>query len=260
MSLYAIQGSVQGTDLKVSENMRVAVVGPSGVGKSWLAATAEKPWFNDFDGRLNSLAGKDFGGKTYYDKDPMQPDAWIKFENDLAAFEMLNLAKEEHDFPKTFVCDSMQMMCQAAMNQILVLGAGDKKICRKISAGAKVYYVPGGYDAWEAEYQAVKGAISRLFALGNVICNFHEAPEEAPGSTQENPIYTGKLTVFPVRMRKLLPLFNDKWRIEVNNGVRQVFTDLKDYKFNSASTLLVDSIEEPDIKKMFAKHLTRSSR
>lgn len=257
MSSYAIQGSIQGTDLKVSENMRVAIVGPPGVGKSWLAATSEKPFFFDFDGRLNSLAGKPISGKTYFDTDFMAPSAWVYFENDLASLEKLSLAKDEYDFPKTFVCDSMQMMCQAAMNQILVLGANDKKICRKISAGQKIYYVPGGYDAWEAEYQAVKGAISRLFSLGNVICNFHEAPEEAPGSTQENPIFTGKLTVFPVRMRKLLPLFNDKWRLSADNGQRQVFTDLKDYKFNSASTLLVDSIEQPDIQAMFQKHLKR---
>lgn len=257
MSPYAIIGAVQGTDIKISERMRVAVVGPPAVGKSWLAATADKPWFNDFDGRLNSLAGKPISGKTYFDTDFLAPTAWINFENDLAEFERLSLATDEHEFPKTFVCDSMQMMCQAAMNQILVLGAGDKKICRKISAGSKVYYVPGGYDAWEAEYQAVKGAISRLFSLGNVICNFHESPEEAPGSTQENPIFTGKLTVFPVRMRKLLPLFNDKWRISADNGQRQVYTDLKDYKFNSASSLLVDSIEQPDIQQMFKKHLSR---
>lgn len=255
--MYAIQGAVEATTLKASENMRVALVGPSGVGKSWLAATAPEPFFFDFDGRLNSLAGKPVSGKTYYDTDFMAPSAWVTFENDLAALEKLSLATDEHAFPETFVCDSMQMMCQAAMNQILVLGANDKKICRKISAGQKIYYVAGGYDAWEAEYQAVKGAISRLFSLGNVICNFHEAPEEAPGSTQENPIFTGKLTVFPVRMRKLLPLFNDKWRLETVNGNRQVFTDLKDYKFNSASTLLVDSIEQPDIQAMFKKHLSR---
>jgi hypothetical protein len=253
MSTYAIQGAIQGTNLRVSENMRVAVVGPPGVGKSWLAATADKPWINDFDGRLNSLAGKPISGKTYFDKDFMQPTAWVEFENDLAAFERMS----KESLPKTFVCDSMQMMCQAAMNQILVLGANDKKICRKISAGQKIYYVAGGYDAWEAEFQAVKGAISRLFSLGNVICNFHEAPEESPGSTQENPIYTGKLTVFPVRMRKLLPLFNDKWRLSADNGNRVVYTDLKDYKFNSASTLLVDSIETPDIQAMFKKHLSR---
>jgi hypothetical protein len=256
MSTYAIQGAISGTDLKVNERMRTAVIGPPGVGKSWLAATADKPWINDFDGRLNSLAGKPISGKTYFDKDFMQPTAWVEFENDLAAFE--KMAKDA--LPKTFVCDSMQMMCQAAMNQILVLGANDKKICRKISAGQKVYYVAGGYDAWEAEFQAVKGAISRLFSLGNVICNFHESPEEAPGSTQENPIFTGKFTVFPVRMRKLLPLFNDKWRMSADNGNRVVYTDLKDYKFNSASTLLVDSIEQPNIQEMLKKHLTRMGK
>lgn len=256
MSPYEIEGSVQGSDIKFNEFMRIAVVGPPAIGKSWLAATADKPFFFDFDGRLNSLSGKNISGKTYFDTDPLMAKAWSSFETDLSRLEMLSLS-DEHEFPKTFVCDSMQQMCAAAMNQILVLGANDKKICRKISAGAKIAYVPGGYDAWEAEYQTVKGAIARLFALGNVICNFHEAPEEAPGSTQENPIYTGRLTVFPVRMRKLLPLFNDKWRIENSNGKRQVYTNITDYKFDSGSSLLVDPIEEPDIQKMFAKHLSR---
>lgn len=253
--VYEIEGALTGQDIKFNEAMRIAVVGPPAIGKSWLAATAPDPWFNDFDGRLNSLAGKTISGKTYFDRDAMLPTAWSNFETDLTRFEQLK--QQSKIIPKTFVCDSMQMMCQAAMNQILVLGAADKKICRKISIGAKVAYVPGGYDAWEAEFQAVKGAISRLFALGNVICNFHEAPEEAPGSTQENPIYTGRLTVFPVRMRKLLPLFNDKWRIENSNGKRIVHTNITDYKFDSGSSLLVDPIEEPDIQKMFTKHLSR---
>lgn len=256
MSPYAIDGSIQGTDIKANEFMRIAIVGAPKVGKSWFAATiGDTPWFNDFDGRINSLHGKDITGKTYYDADPMNAKAWTTFENDLVKFEQMKVAKQ--DIPKTFINDSMQQMCKAAMDLTLMMGASNKNICRKVSVGAKTIYAPGGYDAWDAEYKAVHNAISRQFALGNVICNFHEHPEEALGSTQENPIYTGKLTVFPVRMNKLLILFNEVWRLEVQNGQRQVYTDLKDYKFNSASSLLVDSIEQPDIQQMFKKHLSR---
>ena len=255
--MYNIDGEIEGKDISATKFMRIAVVGPSGVGKSWCAATAPKPWINDFDGRLNSLAAHpnriNVSGKTYYDNNPDAPDAWTRFQQDLQKFEMLKL--NEEPIPETFVCDSMQMMCQAAMNNILAFGG--KNISRTINAGVSIVKVPNGFDAWEAEHQAVKGAISRMFALGNVICNFHEAAEEAPESTQEHPIYTGRLTVFPVRMKKLLPLFNEKWRLETNNGNRIVYTDLKDYKFNSASTLLLDSIEQPDIAKMFEKHYQR---
>lgn len=253
---YEIPGSFSGTEIKATEYMRIACVGQSGIGKSWFAATAPEPWFWDFDGRLNSLAGKSITGKTYYDTNLLMPQAWTQFEADLSLFEQLK--QQSKPIPKTFVCDSMQMMCQCAMNQILVLGASNKNVCRKVSIGAATISVPGGFDAWEAEYQAVKSAISRMFALGNVICNFHEAAEEAPESTQEHPIFTGKLTVFPVRMKKLLPLFNEKWRLSNENGTRIVFTDIKDYKFNAATTLKLDSQEEPDIQKMFAKHYERT--
>lgn len=255
---YEIEGSVSGTEIKATEYMRIAVVGPSGVGKSWLAATAPDPWFWDFDGRINSLEGKIISGKSYYDNNPLLPDGWTKFEQDLSKFEQLKQAGKS--IPKTFVCDSMQSMCQAAMNQTLLFGAGNKNVCRKISVGSYSVSVPGGFDAWEAEYQAVKGSISRMFALGNVICNFHEAPEEAPESTLEHPLYTGKLTVFPVRMRKLLPLLNEKWRLSNEGGNRVLFTDISDYKFNSATTLRLDPQEKPNIKEMFEKHYSRITR
>lgn len=252
---YQIDGAIDASTLQATEFMKIAVVGESGIGKSWLSATAPEPWFWDFDGRLGSLSGKNVSGKSYIDFNRLAPSAWKNAEIDLAKFEDLKLHGEP--IPQTYVCDSMQQMAKAAMQDALVMAAQNSKVCRKISVGATSYYVPGGFDAWQVEYEAIMNFVSRLFALGNVICNFHEAPEEAPESTQETPIFTGRLIVFPVRLKKLLPLFNDKWRLFNNNGKRMIYTNISDPKFTAASTLLVDPLEEPDISAMINKHKKR---
>lgn len=248
---YEIPNSVSGAEIKQTESMKIAILGEVKSGKSWLAATAPDPWFNDFDGRINSLAGKNISGKTYFDSDSMNPQAWIQLENDLSHFERICTSG---NIPKTFVNDSMQYMAVAAMNYVLSM---NPKLRREVKAGAKTYYAPGGYDAYALELEMIKGIISRQFALGNVICNFHETPEEDPSSTQERPVFSGKMTVYPVRLKKLLPLFNDQWRLIIENGVRRVITDISDYKFTASTTLLLDSKEEPDIQKMIAKHQSR---
>jgi hypothetical protein len=67
-----------------------------------------------------------------------------------------------------------------------------------------------------AKTKIISNCLVRLFQLGSVIAVFHERPEEAPESTQENPKYTGKLLVEPPRYKNYLPLFNEQWRMKAN--------------------------------------------
>lgn len=82
----------------------------------------------------------------------------------------------------------------------------------------------------------------------NVIVTLHETPEEDPRSSEENPIYTGKITVYPVRYRVLLIYFNEVWRLVRDTGLRpQVFCN-PDGRFTSAASALgLDKITAPDI-------------
>lgn len=249
---YEIPNAVNGQDITPTDHMKIALVGEPKIGKSWLAATAPEPWFFDFDDRLNSLHGKPISGKTYFDYKQTNPTAWLTFEQDLSMFEYHNSQKKP--IPKTFVLDSGQNMCQACENYIHMVNPSMRK---ELKVGASVFYASNSWDTYNLEHPMLQDAISRLYQLGNVILTLHEAPEEAPESTAKNPIFTGRLTVYPVRCRKLLPIFNDQWRLISDNGIRRVITDISDYKFTASTTLLLDSKEEPDIQKMIAKHQSR---
>ena len=90
----------------------------------------------------------------------------------------------------------------------------------------------------------------------NVIVTLHEAAEEDPRSTQENPIYTGKITVYPVRYNKLLVYFNEVWRLTRDRGRVPTVTCDPDGKFIQAATALglpADVKFEPDIQQILNK-------
>jgi hypothetical protein len=87
----------------------------------------------------------------------------------------------------------------------------------------------------------------------NVICILHEAMEQDERSTQENPIYTGKIEVFPRRYHTLLVYFNEVWRLTREFGkIPKVSCD-PDGKFVQAATALgVDKITRPDINEVLS--------
>lgn len=248
-----IPGVVEAKNINPVENLKIAIVGEPGVGKSWLSATAPGPvMFFDFDGRAASLHGK--AGvltKTYLDPDPKACRGWLTFEQDLALFEY-NKTKSLAT-PATYVISSVQSAALSCMNYVLMMNSSYARI---LTVGAKTIAVPKGYDAYAAEYNSLKDNITRLMLLGNLIAEFHETAEEDAQSTQENPIYTGRTTVYPVRMKKLLPLFNEKWRltIERNTNTRVIRTDAADFKFIGNNTLgLPGEVKNPNIKEILEK-------
>lgn len=72
----------------------------------------------------------------------------------------------------------------------------------------------------------------------NVICNLHECMEEDERSTQENPIYTGKIEVYPRRYNSLLMYFNEVWRLQRPSGRLPFIQFDPDNKFIQAATAL----------------------
>jgi hypothetical protein len=114
----------------------------------------------------------------------------------------------------------------------------------------------------------VENSILRLLALpSDTIIILHETDEETPDSTAEKPKFTGRAAVFPVRYRMLLKYFNEVWRVKltqsfVNGQARYVpkVYPLPTYDFDSATALLLDPVEEPDISGMLAKAAYRAGQ
>jgi hypothetical protein len=270
-----------------SDRLRVAVVGEQKAGKSWLESTAPGvKFFFDYDQRKASLSGKK-GVYAVTLRDPVWPkmpeaaEETLDLVSGLEASLDLSLLKDKRgnrilpDVPpgtlvENVILDSIQSMAKC-FAYFEMYNNADLRRTIQIGTGASAVqvFVQKSFDAWNAEMKQVEGVIMRLFALPvNVFCSFHEAAEEANDSTNENPKYTGKITVYPVRYRNILQYFNEVWRVKLVQIAQKqgpplylprVFP-LPDFSMNCTTAMLLDSIEEPNIEAMIAKHRVRSGQ
>ena len=173
----------------------------------------------------------------------------------------------------TIVFDSVQSTADAARRYVNFTAPDVAKV---IIMGQKAYRVAKTYHAWGGEMEMVTGAILQARALlhckqclksvtykkspagegvlshtdtkivdhqptaraMNVICTLHECMEEDERSTQENPIYTGKIEVYPRRYNSLLMYFNEVWRLQRPAGKLPFVQFDPDNKFVQAATAL----------------------
>lgn len=265
--------------------IKLALVGHEKNGKSWLTSTGRKRVLvHDFDNRAESLQGKPgVVVISYPDKQwPMQPEAAQKFLDILAQLEnSLDLADlipvlrrieptgkypeiPKESYIRTNVIDSIQTFGKAFQNYALF---GSKDIRRELNIGTQKVLLPGGWDAWNAEMVPVENAILRLLALpSDTIIVLHETAEETADSTSEKPRFTGRVGVFPVRYQRLIKYFNEVWRVKLTQAtdprtnklayLPRVYP-LPNYEFDCATAMLLDSVEEPNIEAMIAKHEQR---
>jgi hypothetical protein len=85
----------------------------------------------------------------------------------------------------------------------------------------------------------------------NVIAILHECMEEDERSTEENPIYTGRIDVYPRRYNCLLVYFNEVWRLTREAGGAPKIQADPNGKFIQAATALgvtQDCFKEPNIQ------------
>jgi hypothetical protein len=257
-----------------SDQLLVALVGKEKSGKSRLAATAPKPvLFFDHDGRARSLAGrKGVYACSYVDQTgSLQPDAFSNFISHLTEFETHGCdigylgikGVEPGTVAKTIVLDSIQTMATNAMRYLKFTGG--KAMARTISVGGMQISFPAGFDAWNAEMATIEDTLLRVFAMGkHTIVTLHEVAEEAPESTIEHPVFTGKVSVFPVRYQRLLRYFNEVWRVTRDisrdgtaQGAIPNVSLVPTYNFAlGATTLNVNADEFPNIEAMLQKHRT----
>jgi hypothetical protein len=251
--------------------LKIALVGKEKNGKSRLASTGRpNVLVHDFDNRAEALQGrKGVYVISYVEPQwPKQPEAAQKFLDNLAKLEdSLDLSDLGFKCPKgtlvgTNVIDSIQTFGKAFQNYALY---GQKDIRREITFGGMKVFLPGGWDAWNAEMVPVENCVLRTLALPtDTIIVLHETAEETADSTSEKPRFSGRVGVFPVRYQRLIKYFNELWRVKlVQQTVNQKLVYLPkvfpfpNYEFDSATALLLDQEENPSIIEMIAKHEQR---
>lgn len=251
-----ISGALDATSVSQLGRFKIAIAGRVKTGKSWLACTMPgKKYVFDFDSRKESIAGKpDVVVKTYQDITGSQPKAQAEFEKDLNMFEYN--AKSGKAMPDVFILDSMTWWTKAIENDLMKTYSS---LTRTLQVGGKTVLIPAGWDVITAVRNSMENSISRLSALGHVICIFHEEPEkDTIKSTAKEKVYTGSYAVHPHYLRTLLSTFNETWRLEIIRDTARL-TVKPSEKFGASTTLLLDATEVPDIAAMIAKHLERAS-
>jgi hypothetical protein len=254
--------------------LKLAIVGKEKHGKSRLAATGRKNVLvHDFDNRSEALQGmKGVYVIPYPDPQwPNQPEAAQKFLDVLGRMEETldlsnygDLVKGADKLPKetiirTNVIDSVATFGKSFQNYAMF---GQKDIRREILFGKVKVFLPGGWDAWNAEMVPVENNILRVLALpSDTIIILHETAEETADSTSEKPKFTGRTGVFPVRYQRLIKYFNEVWRVKLTQstvGNKLLFVPkvypAPTYEFDAATAMLLDQVEEPNIEAMIQKH------
>jgi hypothetical protein len=251
--------------------LKIALVGKEKNGKSRLASTGRpNVLVHDFDNRAEALQGrKGVYVISYVEPQwPKQPEAAQKFLDNLTKLEdSLDLHDLGFKCPKgtiigTNVIDSIQTFGKAFQNYALY---GQKDIRREITFGGMKVFLPGGWDAWNAEMVPVENSVLRTLALPtDTIIVLHETAEEAADSSSEKPRFTGRVGVFPVRYQRLIKYFNELWRVKLVQqtvGGKLVYLPkvfpLPNYEFDCATAMLLDAEENPSIVEMIAKHEQR---
>jgi hypothetical protein len=259
-----IKNIIKATEI-TEPKLKIAIIGDTGIGKSWLAASIaspENPVLDlDFDGRAASLAGKaDVYVKTYVDKDFSSPTAMSELESDINEWEY-EFSQNKLLF-KTFVIDSASYMRMATEREII---RQQPTLSRGIKVGTKSLKIGQGYDVFNGNKMFTEHIISRLSQLGNLIVTFHERNEkDETKSTETKKVFTGFITVDPPHLSGLLSTFNDVWRLtasDVGAGDKRILITGLTNDFIGKTTFKGLAVqEEPDIKKLIAKHKEFISR
>src|SRR5882724_2331823 len=150
--------------------LKLALVGKEKNGKSRLAATSRKPVLvHDFDARAEALQG--IPGVyviSYVDSGwPIQPSAAQDFLTNMSRLEEsldltklgFKIKKSEPEYVKTNVVDSIVTFGAAFQRYALY---NSKDIRRELTIGSMKVFLPGGWDAWNAEMVPVENAVLRL--------------------------------------------------------------------------------------------------
>lgn len=247
-----IKGVTEAKDV-TEPKMRIAIVGDSGIGKSWLACTMPGIKFDiDFDNRSASLRGKpDVFVKTYADVNTNTPRAIADLEADIVKIQYDK--SQGKQVPDTFIIDSMTYARKFTEAELI---RQQSTLGRVLKIGASSIKVGSGWDIINGNRGYLEYLINTLGELGNVIAIFHTQDEkDRVKSTKEVAAYTGRITVQPQYLESVLSIFNDVWLLDVDyTNKRYVQTGISSEFIGKTTLKGLSDKEEPDISKMLAKH------
>ena len=250
-TLALITGVKKASDMRVTDKLRILILGEPGDGKSWFACTGRKPiLMYVFDGRENSISGKvDITVKTLNDADDLQPTAWATLESDVNT--LVYLSKQNKLGFKTIVLDPLTYLLEAARNQMMKDIANTS---RSGKIGIETYKISQGWDSINFIQAMVMRLLDKLFSLDcDIIMTAHVGKEKAKDYTEKNPTFTGRITITPQNMQILFARFNDRFLMKPEYKV----LTKSDYSFSAVTSLKLDELEDADIVKMLVKHETR---
>jgi AAA domain len=248
-----ISGIRPATEIQADSRLKIAIVGKTKTGKSWMAATAPTPVLvYDFDGRSESLQGKEgVMIKTLIDIDSNKPRAIAEVEADLST---LKWAKQQGNaVPATYVFDSITYMKKYMEYELIKQEASfGRKIKTSIN---KSFNVAQGWDVINGVRAYLEYVLNEFSQLGNVIFVFHQRDEkDRDKSTKTETAYTGRQTVDPQYLETVLALFNEVYYIEVDWSGNYSVQCRPNGEFGASTTLMIDEREAPSIAKILAKH------
>lgn len=258
-----IEGLIEATEI-VMPKLKIALVGDTGIGKSWLATSIasddHKVLDLDFDGRAASLAGKkNVFVKTYLDQNADMPQAITNLESDIMEWEYEYKAGK---LPyKTFIVDSGSYLVSAIEREAIRQEPTNGRRIIKLPGGPKEgrwLKIGTGFDWAKINREYFNNIVSRLSQMGNVIVTFLDRDERDP--TAKDPqgksilSFTGKVTVEPQYLASCLATFNDVWWLHGESGYRSITMGLsKDFNIGKNTLGLTGEQTELDLKKLLAK-------
>lgn len=254
-----ISDAVATENLPVIMPVRLAIVGPPGEGKSWLAATAPKPiMYYDFDNRAASLRGKHgIRIKTLVDKDPNSPTVITALENDLSLFKAAKASGKP--VPTTFVLDSATYLKKAMENQLMKLES-NMGISFRLSP-TRTFKSASAMTTANVIRNFFEYFVNEFGALGNVVIVFHTKDQIDKDKTSKTETkYTGMYTTEPQYLETVLSIFNERWRIEKDYQFKYIVHTRNDRQFAAITSLDIDDVEPADIEKILAKHAAKISK
>lgn len=249
-------------DLESESKYKIAIVGESGVGKSWLAFTAPGSIYEcDFDTRAESFKEyvrvskrTDMVAKTYTDIIPGSPQAVAQFETDISMFEYLK--QQGKAIPEWYILDSMSYLRAACEHELI---KQHPSMARKVRLGVNTLNIPSHYDIVNGNRNYMEYIIGRVSELGNVIAIFHEMDEkDTPASTKEVKAYTGRKTIQPQYLASLLSLFNDRFRVTIDYSGNRIVQTQPSSDFLAVTSMKLDATEKPNLSDMIKKHQERT--
>jgi hypothetical protein len=263
----------------LAKHIKGLVMAREKAGKSCLLATAPAPiLFLDWDNRASSVLEfarakgiKDIYAISMRDKPfPLKPTGSNLTDDIIGRLETsdMRLASvvEHKGDPElriaTLVGDSIASYSELAFNQIF---ADTPNLARVVKVGSQTIRIPGGWDAWNTEMKTVTALVIRILSLPcHGFFTVHEEREEEPKSSEAEVKqgivrFTGQVTTYPGRFNHNIRYFNEVWRVKRDSakGFTPMVYTKPTSEFYTESCLNLDAVEEPNIQKMIAKHLSR---